>query len=323
MTTSRSSARPGGAASRPARPSERSARASKSRPVQSAVPPARDPGGPEPDVAAVGTRRTVVIERIAPEPHRCPRHPVDRSRLTGIGVGVAVAGRERIRRPPESKRAVRHRERHRRNPPRRRIVRSIGVADARTTGAEPWIFVEAREHRLRAARLERHIGIEHGDDRAARRRNAEIRGADVIYRRYYDIGIAVGSGRGLVVPVLRNAEQLSFADIETAIADFAGRARAKELTMDDLQGGTFTITNGGVYGSLLSTPIINPPQSGILGLHAIQDRPVARDGQVVIRPMMYVALTYDHRIVDGREAVTFLKHVKACIEEPARMLLDI
>jgi 2-oxoglutarate dehydrogenase E2 component (dihydrolipoamide succinyltransferase) len=153
--------------------------------------------------------------------------------------------------------------------------------------------------------------------------NAEIRGADVIYRRYYDIGIAVGSGRGLVVPVLRNAEQLSFADIETAIADFAGRARAKELTMDDLQGGTFTITNGGVYGSLLSTPIINPPQSGILGLHAIQDRPVARDGQVVIRPMMYVALTYDHRIVDGREAVTFLKHVKACIEEPARMLLDI
>jgi 2-oxoglutarate dehydrogenase E2 component (dihydrolipoamide succinyltransferase) len=153
--------------------------------------------------------------------------------------------------------------------------------------------------------------------------NAEIRGADVIYRRYYDIGIAVGSGRGLVVPVLRNAEQLSFADIETAIADLAARAQAKELTMDDLQGGTFTITNGGVYGSLLSTPIINPPQSGILGLHAIQDRPVARDGQVVIRPMMYVALTYDHRIVDGREAVTFLKHVKACIEEPARMLLDI
>jgi 2-oxoglutarate dehydrogenase E2 component (dihydrolipoamide succinyltransferase) len=153
--------------------------------------------------------------------------------------------------------------------------------------------------------------------------NAEIRGRDLVYRRYYDIGIAVGSGRGLVVPVLRNAERQGFADIETAIADFARRAQAKELTVDELQGGTFTITNGGVYGSLLSTPIVNPPQSGILGLHAIQDRPVAREGQVVIRPMMYVALTYDHRIVDGREAVTFLKHVKSCIEEPARMLLGI
>ena len=153
--------------------------------------------------------------------------------------------------------------------------------------------------------------------------NAEIRGRDLVYRRYYDIGIAIGSGRGLVVPVLRNAQHLSFAQIEMAIADFAGRAQAKQLTMDELQGGTFTITNGGIYGSLLSTPIVNPPQSGILGLHAIQDRPVARDGQVVIRSMMYVALTYDHRIVDGREAVTFLKHVKACIEEPARMLLGI
>lgn len=153
--------------------------------------------------------------------------------------------------------------------------------------------------------------------------NAEIRGTDLVYRRYYDIGIAVGSGRGLVVPVLRNAEGLSFAEIETAIADFAKRAQAKQLAIEDLQGGTFTITNGGVYGSLLSTPIVNPPQSGILGLHAIQDRPVARDGQIVIRSMMYVALTYDHRIVDGREAVTFLKHVKEYIEEPARMLLEI
>jgi 2-oxoglutarate dehydrogenase E2 component (dihydrolipoamide succinyltransferase) len=153
--------------------------------------------------------------------------------------------------------------------------------------------------------------------------NAEIRGTDLVYRRYHDIGIAVGSGRGLVVPVLRNAERLGFTEIETAIADFAKRAQTKQLTIEDLEGGTFTITNGGVYGSLLSTPIINPPQSGILGLHAIQDRPVAREGQVVIRPMMYVALTYDHRIVDGREAVTFLKHVKMNIEEPARMLLGI
>lgn len=153
--------------------------------------------------------------------------------------------------------------------------------------------------------------------------NAEIRGAEILYRHYYDIAIAIGSGRGLVVPVLRNAERLSFAEIETAIADFARRAQANRLTLEELQGGTFTISNGGVYGSLLSTPIINPPQSGILGLHVIQDRPVARDGQVVLRPMMYVALTYDHRIVDGREAVTFLKHIKACIEEPARILLEI
>ncbi|MDF0652460.1 MAG: 2-oxoglutarate dehydrogenase complex dihydrolipoyllysine-residue succinyltransferase [Nitrospira sp.] len=153
--------------------------------------------------------------------------------------------------------------------------------------------------------------------------NAEIRDSEILYRYYYDIAIAIGSGRGLVVPVLRNAERLSFAEIETAIADFARRAQANRLTLEELQGGTFTISNGGVYGSLLSTPIVNPPQSGILGLHVIQDRPVARDGQVVLRPMMYVALTYDHRIVDGREAVTFLKHIKACIEEPARILLEI
>jgi 2-oxoglutarate dehydrogenase E2 component (dihydrolipoamide succinyltransferase) len=153
--------------------------------------------------------------------------------------------------------------------------------------------------------------------------NAEIRGADIVYRNYYDIGIAVGGGRGLVVPVIRNAERLGFGAIESAIADLARRAQANQLTLDELQGGTFTISNGGIYGSLLSTPIVNPPQSGILGLHAIQDRPVARDGQVVVRPMMYVALTYDHRIVDGREAVTFLRHVKACVEEPARILLEV
>ncbi len=153
--------------------------------------------------------------------------------------------------------------------------------------------------------------------------NAEIRDTDIVYRNYHDVGIAVGGGRGLVVPVLRNAERLSFAEVEMAIADFARRAQANQLTMEELQGGTFTISNGGVYGSLLSTPIVNPPQSGVLGLHVIQDRPVAREGQVVVRPMMYVALTYDHRIVDGREAVTFLRHVKACVEEPARMLLEI
>src|SRR5206468_9428769 len=153
--------------------------------------------------------------------------------------------------------------------------------------------------------------------------NAEVRGHDIVYRNYYDIGIAVGGGKGLVVPVLRNAERLSFAEIERAIADFAERAQANQRSVDELQGGTLTISNGGIYGSMLSTPIVNPPQSGVLGLHAIEDRPVARDGAVVIRPMMYVALTYDHRIVDGREAVTFLKRIKDVIEDPARMLLEV
>jgi 2-oxoglutarate dehydrogenase E2 component (dihydrolipoamide succinyltransferase) len=153
--------------------------------------------------------------------------------------------------------------------------------------------------------------------------NAEIRGSNIVYRNYYDIGVAVGGGKGLVVPVLRNADTMSFAEIETAIGDFARRAARNKLALEELEGGTFTISNGGIYGSLLSTPIINPPQSGILGMHAIEERPVARDGAVVIRPMMYVALTYDHRIIDGREAVTFLKRIKELIEDPARLLLEV
>lgn len=153
--------------------------------------------------------------------------------------------------------------------------------------------------------------------------NSEIRGTDIIQHNYCDIGIAVGSGKGLAVPIIRNAQQLSFADIELSIADFGARAKENKLLLEELQGGTFTISNGGVYGSMLSTPIVNPPQSGILGLHAIQERPVARNGQVVIRPMMYVALTYDHRIVDGREAVTFLKRIKDCIEAPSRLLIGL
>jgi 2-oxoglutarate dehydrogenase E2 component (dihydrolipoamide succinyltransferase) len=153
--------------------------------------------------------------------------------------------------------------------------------------------------------------------------NAEVRGDQIVYRNYHDIGIAVGGGKGLVVPVLRNAERMSFAELERAIEDFAKRGEENKIKLEELQGGTFTITNGGIYGSLLATPIVNPPQSGVLGLHAIQDRPVARDNQVVIRPMMYSALTYDHRIVDGREAVVFLRRIKEIIEEPARMLLEV
>ncbi len=153
--------------------------------------------------------------------------------------------------------------------------------------------------------------------------NAEIRGNDIVYKNYYDIGVAVSTDQGLVVPVIRNAERLSFAEVEQAIGDLARRARERKIAVEELQGGTFTITNGGVFGSLLATPIINPPQSAILGLHALQDRPVARGGQVVIRPMMYVALTYDHRIIDGRESVSFLKRVKECVEDPARMLVEV
>ncbi|MHA7633570.1 2-oxoglutarate dehydrogenase complex dihydrolipoyllysine-residue succinyltransferase [Corallococcus sp. M7] len=153
--------------------------------------------------------------------------------------------------------------------------------------------------------------------------NAEIDGEDVIFKHYYDIGVAVSGSRGLVVPVVRDADKLSLADLEKTVGDYGGRARNDKLTMADLTGGTFTITNGGIFGSMLSTPILNPPQTGILGMHNIVERPVARDGQVVIRPIMYIALTYDHRLVDGREAVQFLVRVKECIEDPERLLLDI
>jgi 2-oxoglutarate dehydrogenase E2 component (dihydrolipoamide succinyltransferase) len=153
--------------------------------------------------------------------------------------------------------------------------------------------------------------------------NAEIDGADIIYKNYYHIGIAVGTERGLVVPVVRDCDQKSLAEIEKSITDFGRRARDGSLKIDDMQGGTFTITNGGIYGSLMSTPILNAPQSGILGMHKIQDRPIVVAGKVEVRPMMYLALSYDHRIVDGREAVTFLVRVKECLEEPARLVLDL
>jgi 2-oxoglutarate dehydrogenase E2 component (dihydrolipoamide succinyltransferase) len=150
-----------------------------------------------------------------------------------------------------------------------------------------------------------------------------IRDDQIVYRHYQDIGIAIGGGKGLVVPILRNVERMSFGEIEVAISEFVKKAGENRIQADDLIGGTFTISNGGIYGSLLSTPIVNPPQSGILGLHAIQDRPVAIDGNVVIRPMMYIALTYDHRIVDGREAVGFLKTIKDVIEDPSRLFLEL
>jgi 2-oxoglutarate dehydrogenase E2 component (dihydrolipoamide succinyltransferase) len=153
--------------------------------------------------------------------------------------------------------------------------------------------------------------------------NAEIDGTDIIYKNYYHIGVAVGTERGLVVPVLRDADRMSLAEIEAAIADFGTRAREGRLALEEMQGGTFTISNGGIYGSLLSTPILNAPQSGILGMHRIEERAVVRDGQIVARPMMYLALSYDHRLVDGKEAVTFLVQVKEAIEDPKRLVLDL
>jgi len=153
--------------------------------------------------------------------------------------------------------------------------------------------------------------------------NASIDGTDIVYHGYFDVGIAVGSPRGLVVPILRNCDQLSFADVEKQITDFGKRAQDGKLTIEELTGGTFSISNGGVFGSMLSTPIINPPQSAILGVHATKDRPVVENGQIVIRPMNYLALSYDHRIIDGREAVLFLVAIKDALEDPARLLLEL
>lgn len=152
--------------------------------------------------------------------------------------------------------------------------------------------------------------------------NAQIDGDQIVFNNFFDIGIAVSTDRGLMVPILRNAERMGFSEIEKTISDFGARARKGKIKLDELEGGTFTISNGGIFGSLLSTPIVSPPQSGVLGLHAIQERPVVVNGEVVVRPMMYVALTYDHRMVDGREAVTFLKRIKETVEEPSRLLLE-
>ncbi|MCK5657676.1 MAG: 2-oxo acid dehydrogenase subunit E2, partial [Deltaproteobacteria bacterium] len=153
--------------------------------------------------------------------------------------------------------------------------------------------------------------------------NGSIEGKDIVYHNYYHIGVAIGGERGLVVPVIRHADKLSFAQLEQDIIDYVNKIQENKLELADLEGGTFTITNGGVFGSLLSTPILNMPQSGILGMHKIEDRPMVLDGKVVVRPMMYVALTYDHRIVDGRQAVTFLVRIKEFIEDPERIMMEV
>jgi len=215
----------------------------------------------------------------------------------------------------------------------KRLIEAQSTAAMLTTFNEvDMSAVQAMRQRHKEAFKERHgfnLGMTAffvkaviGALRAFPRINAEIQGDEMVLKHYYDIGIAVGASEGLVVPVLRDADQMSFAEIEGQVRDFARRAEDGTLSLADLKGGTFTITNGGVFGSLLSTPILNPPQVGILGLHAIKERPVAVDGQVVLRPMMYTALTYDHRIVDGAEAVRFLVRIKELIEDPGALLLE-
>ena len=234
---------------------------------------------------------------------------------------------------PPSRKQERVRMSKRRATIARRLVEAQSTAAMLTTFNEvDMSAVMALRERHKQAFKERHgvgLGIASffvkaaiGALRAFPRINAEIQGDEMVLKHYYDIGVAVGASEGLVVPVLRDADQLSFAEIEQQIRSFAKRAEDGTLTLEDLKGGTFTITNGGVFGSLLSTPILNPPQAGILGLHAIQQRPMAVNGQVAIRPMMYVALTYDHRIVDGSEAVQFLVRIKQLVEDPGALLLD-
>jgi 2-oxoglutarate dehydrogenase E2 component (dihydrolipoamide succinyltransferase) len=234
---------------------------------------------------------------------------------------------------PPSRKEERVRMSKRRATIARRLVEAQSTAAMLTTFNEvDMSAVMALRERHKQAFKERHgvgLGIASffvkasiGALRAFPRINAEIQGDEMVLKRYYDIGVAVGASEGLVVPVLRDADQMSFAGIEQQIREFAKRAEDGSLTLEELRGGTFTITNGGVFGSLLSTPILNPPQVGILGLHTIQQRPVAVNGQVVVRPMMYVALTYDHRIVDGAEAVQFLVRIKQFVEDPGALLLD-
>ena len=297
--------------------------------------------------AAEAPRATPTALRIARE------HDLDIGRVQGSGAGgrvtkqdvqgaIAPAAPARDNRialtqdsriaPPAGRREDRVRMSKRRQTIARRLVEAQRTAAMLTTFNEVDMsaVMALRERRKDAFKKEHGVGLGIASFfvkagiaalRAFPQLNAEVQGDDIVYKRYYDIGIAVGAEGGLVVPVLRDADRMSFAGIELGIRDFAARAADGSLTLEDLAGGTFTITNGGVFGSLLSTPILNPPQVGILGLHKIQDRVVPVQGQAVVRPMMYVALTYDHRIVDGREAVQFLVTIKDLMEDPANLLL--
>jgi 2-oxoglutarate dehydrogenase E2 component (dihydrolipoamide succinyltransferase) len=306
-------------------------------PAASAAEPAdASPKPPKPaDASAEERKATPTARRMAKD------HDVNLDAVRGSGAAGRVMKQDvqnAIAPPaPTRERGSRTEERRRMSKRRQTIARRL--VEAQSTAAMLTTFNEIdmsavmalRERRKEAFKKQYGVGLGIASFfvkasvaalRAVPELNAEIQGDEIVLKRYYDIGMAVGAEGGLVVPVLRDADAMSFAEIELAIRDFARRAADGTLTLEDLKGGTFTITNGGVFGSLLSTPILNPPQVGILGLHKIEDRAVPVDRQVAIRPMMYVALTYDHRIVDGREAVQFLVRIKAYIEDPGHLLLE-
>ncbi len=294
-------------------------------PPPAAAPPVAPPPAPAaPPVSAAPP---------APAPTPAPVSPVAAPQASASPLGAAAATPAAVSRPAGGRREDRQRMTKRRATIARRLVEAQHTAAMLTTFNEVDMtaVMGLRERHKEAFKQKHGVGLGIASFfvkmsvaalRAFPQLNAEIQGEEIVLKRYYDIGIAVGAEGGLVVPVLRNADRLSFVEIERAIRDFAQKAATSTLTLDDLTGGTFTITNGGVFGSLLSTPILNPPQVGILGLHKIQERPVGVNGQVVLRPMMYVALSYDHRIVDGREAVQFLVKIKDAIEDPAQLLLE-
>ncbi|HET9555450.1 MAG TPA: 2-oxoglutarate dehydrogenase complex dihydrolipoyllysine-residue succinyltransferase [Anaeromyxobacteraceae bacterium] len=265
-----------------------------------------------------------VLRALAPSPRPSPPAGETESRGPALARPAVAGDRERVVPMSPLRRTV-----------ARRLLEAQSTAAILTTFNEiDMSKVLALREKLGPAFLEKH-GVKLGfmslfvkgaveGLRAFPAVNAEVRGDAIVYKDHYDVGVAVGGGKGLVVPVVRDADRLSFAEIEKTVGELARKARENRITMDDLAGGTFTISNGGIYGSLLSTPILNPPQSGILGLHKIQKRPVAIEGDAIaVRPMMYVALSYDHRLVDGREAVGFLVRVKECLEDPERLLLEV
>ncbi len=313
--------------------------AAAAAPAPTAAAPAADARA---DVKATPTARNVArahdvsLDRVAPSGPRVTKEDVLRAAAPAPAAParpVAPPAPARVAPPAGSRSETRERMTKRRATIARRLVEAQRTAAMLTTFNEVDMsaVMSLRERRKEAFQKKHGVGLGFssffvkavvGALKAFPAINAEIQGDEIIYKHYYDIGIAVGAEGGLVVPVLRDADQQSFAGIEHGIRDFAKRAGDGSLTLDDLKGGTFTITNGGVFGSLMSTPILNPPQVGILGLHKIADRPAVVNGQVVVRPMMYLALSYDHRIVDGREAVQFLVKVKEFVEDPGLLLVE-
>ncbi len=316
-------------------------------------PPAQAPATTRPaEVAASGDGRGTLVTPVARRVME--GHSLDPSQVRGTGAGGRIlkddvlqmlgGGDEGVRKAPPLERPsgpranAEREERVRMTPLRRRVAERLLAAQSNaailTTFNEIDMSAVSTVRKAYQDKFVEKYGVKLGMMSFFVRAsidalktfpevNAEIDGEDVIFKSYYDIGVAVSGSRGLVVPVLRDADRMSMAEIEKQIAELANKARTDKLTLDDLKGGTFTITNGGIFGSLLSTPILNPPQSAILGMHNIVERPVARSGEVVIRPMMYVALSYDHRLIDGKEAVQFLVRIKECIEDPERLLLGV